>query len=29
LMEALQIETAFTFDNHFKHYGKFEIRPTV
>lgn len=29
LMEALQIETAFTFDSHFKQYGKFEIRPTV
>jgi predicted nucleic acid-binding protein len=27
LMESLQIKTAFTFDDHFKQYGKFEIKP--
>ena len=27
LMETLKIKTAFTFDDHFKQYGKFEIKP--
>jgi predicted nucleic acid-binding protein len=27
LMERLQISTAFTFDEHFRQYGKFVIRP--
>jgi predicted nucleic acid-binding protein len=27
LMESLQIKTAFTFDDHFNQYGKFEIKP--
>ena len=27
LMERFQIKTAFTFDDHFNQYGKFEIKP--
>jgi len=27
LMESLQIKAAFTFDDHFNQYGKFEIKP--
>jgi len=27
VMESLQIKTAFTFDDHFKQYGKFEVKP--
>lgn len=27
IMESLQIKTAFTFDDHFNQYGKFEIKP--
>jgi predicted nucleic acid-binding protein len=29
LMESLQIKKAFTFDDHFKQYGKFETKPSV
>ena len=27
LMESLQIKAAFTFDDHFNQYGKFQIKP--